>query len=277
MNYHTTLVVVFALVLGIGFTSSAPTAEGAEIKPYVFGVFPHLPPRELEKVFAPMAADFSKALGREVHFMSSTSYENFTKNVEQKMFDIAFVQPFDYVDAADKYEYLPLATRSEMLKALIATTQDSPIRSVEDLRGKKVSMPPEEAAVSRLARVMLVKNGLVPGKDVTLEYMRSHMSCLQQVLIGSTAACGSAGPALRFFKSRMNVEMRIVAESDAIPHTLFVAHSRVPQADRQKVLERILGWSDTPEGKEILERGELSKFVPITNEAYDVVRKFPRN
>ncbi len=278
-QFATAGAVFVALCLGLATwtaPSSGSAADAAAPKPYVFGVFPYLPPRELEKVFAPIAADFGKVLGREVRFASSTSYEMFSKNVEQQLFDIAFVQPFDFVDVADKFGYLPLATRAEILKALIVTTKDSPIKEAADLRGKRVSLPPEDAAVSHLTRVYLRKNGLVPGKDVTLIYFRSHMSCLQQVLIESTAACGTAAPALRYFKSRMNVDMRVISETDSIPHTLFTVHPRVPQADRERIRDRILGWSNSPEGKELLERGKLTGFIPVTNEAYDVVRRFPR-
>lgn len=265
-----------ASLLGWSDATAAETGTSAT-KAYTFGVFPYLPPRELEKVFAPIAADLSKVLGREVQFTSSTTYETFANNVARQMFDIAFIQPFDYVDAADKYGYLPIATRSEVLKALIVTTKDSPVKTVADLRGKRISLPPEDAAVSHLTRVYLRKSGLAPDKDVTLNYFRSHMSCLQQVLIDAADACGTAAPALRYFKSRMGVEMRVIAEGEPIPHTLFVAHSRVPAQDRSRIHDRILGWSKSPEGKEILDRGKMTGFVTVTNEAYDVVRKFPRD
>lgn len=272
------LVGCFALAASLLSVPAVPASVNGvgTDKPYVFGVFPYLPPRELEKVFAPMAADFSKLLGREVEFVSSTSYEIFAKNIGAQMFDIAFVQPFDYVAAADKFGYVPLATRSEVLKALIVTTRDSAVKSIADLRGKTVSLPPEDAAVSHLTRIHLRKNGLIPGRDVTLSHFRSHMSCLQQVLIESTVACGTAAPALRYFNGRMNVEMRVIGESDAIPHTLFTAHPRVAEADRERLRERILAWGKTPEGKELLARGKLSEFIPVTDAAYDVVRKFPR-
>jgi len=254
--------------------SNAADATTAE---YVFGVFPYLPPRDLEQVFAPVAADFSRALGRPVRFASSSSYEIFSRKIDDEAFDVAFLQPFDYVRAADQHGYLPLATRSELLKALIVTAPDSPITRLEDLRGKRISLPPMDSAVSLLVRAHLKKNGLVADKDVTLVYHRSHVSCMQQVLINASAACGSAAPALRYFKSRMKVDMRIIAETESIPHTLFAAHSRMPAGDRAQLLDAILAWSKTPEGKAILERGKMLPFVPIKNEAYDVVRKYPRD
>ena len=243
---------------------------------YVFGVFPYLPPRELELVFAPIAADFSRALGRKVQFTTSTNYEVFAERLDQQEFDVAFMQPFDYVRAADQHGYVPLAARGETLKALIVTAPDSSLKTLDDLRGKRISLPPMDAAVSHLVRTYLRKNGLIPGQDVTLVYHRSHVSCMQQVLIEASAACGTAAPGIRYFKSRMKVDMRVMLESEPIPHTLFAAHTRMPIKDRAQLLETIVSWSNTPEGKALLERGKMIPFRPITNEAYDIVRKFPR-
>lgn len=270
------LVAVLLCSVGVSHVRAAESSA-TPLAEYVFGVFPYLPPRELEQVFAPVAADFARALGRPVRFVSSSSYEVFAQKIDNESFDIAFMQPFDYVRAADQHGYMPLAARSEPLKALIVTAPDSPVTRLADLRGKRISLPPTDSAVSHLVRAHLKKNGLVLGKDVTVVYHRSHVSCMQQVLINASAACGSATPAMRYFKSRMKVEMRAIAETDAIPHTLFAAHSRVPAGDRTHLFDTILGWSKTPEGKAILERGKMVPFVPVKNEAYDVVRKFPRD
>ena len=273
-----------ALLLFLGGVLSTPATAvpiGAELgvvpRPdYIFGVFPYLPPRDLEKVFAPIAADFSRVLGRKVQFTSSSSYEIYAGRIDKEEFDIAFMQPFDYVRAADQHGYLALAARGEPLKALIVTAPDSAVKTLDDLRGKRMSLPPIDSAVSQLARAHLRKNGLVPDKDVTLVYHRSHISCMQQVLIDASAACATAAPAMRYFKSRMKVDMRIMSESEPIPHTLFAAQSRVPVQERALLLEAIMSWSKTPEGKEILDRGKMIPFSPVSNDAYNVVRKFPR-
>lgn len=246
--------------------------DSAESPPYIFGAFPYLPPRELEKVFAPVAADFKLTLDRDIQFMSKTTYESFSRTlVEDQTYDIAFVQPFDYVNAAGRSGYIPLAARPEKLYALIVTTNDSPIRSIVDLKGKRISLPPKDAAISRLIRAYLKKQGLVPGKNIELVYVRSHTSCLQHVLIGLADACGTAPTAMYRLKNTLSVQLRGIAETDAIPPALFVVHSRVPEPDRKLILKAILAWPKTLEGFEI----QLNGFAPISDSDYDVVRKFP--
>lgn len=254
---------------------AAPVASAAEPKiksDYIMGVFPHLPPRELEKVFSPIADDLSGVIERKVVLRTNTTYERFSENLDAQIFDIAFVQPFDYVRAADNYGYLPLATRSQKLATIIVVKQDSTLTRLEDFRGKRIALPPVNAAVSHLIKAHLRQNGLKPGKDVQLSYHRSHISCMQQVLIGEAAACGTAAPARRFFEHKMDVTLKVVDRTSAIPHTLFTIHPRVPARERELIRQRILSWADSAAGREMLARGRLKPFVAVTDSEYDVVR-----
>ncbi len=244
---------------------------------YLLGVFPHLPSRELEAVFSPIAAEFGKAISKPVRFRSTSSYAKFIERIDEQLYDFAFMQPFDYVDAAKKYGYLPLATRDEPLSAIVAVRSDSPINSLEDLKGKIVALPPQTAAVSRLTKATFHDLGFAFDQDIRFSHTLSHSSCLQQVLIKLVDACGTAAPALRFFQKEMAQVMRIVGESKAIPHSLFVVHPRVPESERQKVLATILSWGNTEEGRKILQRGAFMPFKVISDQDYDVVRAMARD
>jgi ABC-type phosphate/phosphonate transport system substrate-binding protein len=149
---------------------------------------------------------------------------------------------------------------------------DSPLKSAADLHGKIIALPPRTSAVSRLMRAYLARNGLSPGASVTLNYYRSHVACMRQVLIHSADACGTAAPALRFFEHRMKVKLKTIAASRSIPHSLFAISPRVPKTERDAIRKRIISWGKSSQGKAILERGRLRPFRPISNSAYDIVR-----
>ncbi len=263
---------LLALLAGLFATSPSVRAGGD----YVLGVFPYLPPRDIERVFAPMAADLGNTVHHHILLRSSTTYKRFAARLDKQEFDIAFIQPFDYVHVADRYGYLPLATRSEKLKALVVATIDSPLKSVNDLRGKRMALPPKRSAVSRLMRAYLKRNGLQPGRDLRITYHRSHVACMRQILIGQADVCGTAAPALRFFQHKMKVQLKTIAATRSIPHTLFAISPRVPRADRDAIRKRIIGWSESKMGREMLARGRLSPFIPVSNSAYDVVRAMAR-
>ncbi len=259
---------ILALVVGVG-TPSVVMAGGDA---YLLGVFPHLPARELEAGFSPIAAALGKALGHDVQFRSTSTFEKFLERIDEQIYDFAFMQPFDYVYAADKYGYIPLATRDEMLAAIFVVNSDSSLRSLQDLKGGKLALPPETAAVTLLAKQALQAAG-VDVAQLTLSYHRSHTSCMQQVIIKEADACATAAPALRHFEKEINKELRVIGESTTIPHSLFAVHPRVPAEVRQRALEAILSWATTDEGRKLLEQGNLKPFRAVTDKEYDVVRR----
>ncbi|MBW6476150.1 MAG: phosphate/phosphite/phosphonate ABC transporter substrate-binding protein [Chromatiales bacterium] len=252
---------------------NSATADQLRAAPeYVLGVFPHLAPRDIEEVYAPIAHDLSQQVGKPVILASSTSFERFSNNLDLQMYDIAMVQPFDYIRIADQFGYIPLATREEKLSAVLVVRDDSTVEGFKDLRGRHLAMPDETAAVTLLALARLRELGLSSGLDVHITYHRSHISCMQQVMIKEADACASAAPAVRFFERRMNVSLKAVDTSQEIPHTLFAIHPRVPAEHRELIRSRILAWPDSDSGKAILSRGQLTPFIAIRDKDYDIVR-----
>jgi len=231
-----------------------------------------LPARELENIFAPMAASISDALGREIQFRSSLSYRNFMERSDSQIYDIAFVQPFDYIRLADKHDYVPLASRGEELAAVLVVKEDGPIKTIADLKGKRLALPPDVAAVSRLTKALLIENGINPEKDMEVRHMRSHVSCMQQVLVGLADVCGTAAPPIRFFEAKMKTKFNRLAKSRTIPHSLYIANKRLPVELRNKIRAAILGWSKNEEGIMLLKRGRMKPFVAVEDKDYDVIR-----
>lgn len=264
-------------VCAVGMAACAGYA-GAADKPYEFGVFPNLPLARIYELHAPMASDFEAKLGRPVRLSSKAAYAAFGDELRNETYDIALVQPFDYVDAHDKHRYLPLARRGEALEAVIVVRQDSPLANIRDLTGRIVSNPPADAAVSQLTSMAFRDAGIDPQTGVTRYYGRNHFACLQSVVIGAADACGTSEQALRTIEnqSQLAARFRIVHKTARIPHALFVAHKRVPQKDRDVLLQTILEWPNTETGRKILGAGHFVPFVAARDADYEVVRRYIR-
>lgn len=265
-----------ACLLGMAFCASQ--AGGAE-KAYEFGVFPNLPLARLYELHAPMASEFEAKLGRPVRLSSKAAYAAFGEALRNETYDIALVQPFDYVDAHDKHGYLPLARRGEALDAVIVVRRDSPLASIKDLKQRIVSNPPANAAVSHLTSMALREAGIDPQTGVKRYYGKNHFACLQSVVIAAADACGTSEQALRTVEKQgeLRAPLRILHRTARIPHALFVAHKRVPQKDRELVLQTILEWPNTEAGRRILDAGHFIPFVPARDTDYEIVRRYIRS
>jgi len=250
-----------------------PSVKG---RAYLMGVFPYLAPLKLEKMYAPIAADYTKAIGANVQFMTNSTYKSFMKNLDKQLYDIVFVQPFDYVAIADKYGYRPLATRNKPLPAILVVKSDSNITSVSDLRGKTIALPPAVSAISFLMKNHLKENGIDPNRDIKIMHFRSHDSCMHNVVLKIVDACGTAPPAWRFFQTKMKDALKIIGKTDGIPNSIFAIHPRVPEAVRNKLAQQIATWPKTKHGLKLLKGAKVEKFVPAKDSDYDKVRSMAK-
>lgn len=265
------LVIAFCAVANVTTLFSPQAGQAAD--GYTLGVFPFLPPARLEEGHGHFANALSLGLGRHVEFRTRSTFDAFRQEIEDQTYDIIFVQPFDYVVAADKYGYLPLARADEPLTAVIMVKENSDLKSLRDLEQKVIAMPPMSAAVSRLSQAALSEIGLDIRSDLTMIHLRSHSACLQAVLIGEADACATNAVPLRVFQSSRKLTLRTLAETESIPHVVFAVHERVPRHDRDVMRRTIIGFSDTATGREWLNRSGWSNgFVVAKDEDYDVVR-----
>jgi phosphonate transport system substrate-binding protein len=219
-----------------------------------------------------MAASFAAALERPVYLKTKPTFEQFIVEIRRETYDIIFVHPFLYVDAADQQGYLPLARLEGRLCAVVLVGSHRSWSGWADLRGKTVGAPPRLAAVSELVRVALLDAGLTPGIDTTLQYYRTKVSCLQAVLVGATDACALPKFVLPQIGEIGDGKLRIIAESGSTEHLVFAAHPRIPDDQRTKLRSLILSWPLTAEGRAIMAIGSWPRFIPAQDADYEEVR-----
>jgi phosphonate transport system substrate-binding protein len=247
----------------------APAAPG-----YRFGVFPYLPALTIDRIFGPIAESFAAELHRPVYLKTRSTFEQFAEQLSKETYDVVFVHPFFYVQAADRYGYLPLARLEGRLTAVVLVGQERSWRTWSDLAGRVIALPPALTAVSELTRIALVDAGLIPGIDATLRHYRTKVSCVQAVSVGAADACVLPRFVLPQIEAVGNGQLRIMTETPGINHLLFATHPRVSDLDRRKLLTVILSWPDTEQGRAILGRGSWPRFAPARDADYAQVRNY---
>jgi len=243
-----------------------------ETRPLVFGVFPYLSPAQLEKLYAPVAADLSAAIGRPVQLRTRPSFDLFGREVVQERYDFIFIQPFAYAKLASRHGYRSIVRPSSALKAVFVIRADSTINKFSDLKKQTVCAPPQQAAVSLLARETLHNHKLIPGIDIRLTYQKSHSACLRAVLIRKAAACITASPPLQIFETKTGVNFKVLGYSNPVPGSTYAVHQRLPAALRETIARRIVSWQRTDQGRALLKTLKFPAFVRSTDGDYQPVR-----
>ena len=248
--------------------------EGTGRPGYRLGVFPYLPALAIDRVFGPVAASFAAGLGRPVHLKTRSSFESFAQQLDEEVYEIVFVHPFFYVQAAERADYRPLARLEGHLSAVALVRSERPWRTWSDLAGKTVGLPPALAAASELARMALVDAGLNPGVDATLLHYRTKAVRVQALSVGTADACVLPRFVLPQIKAIADGKLRIMAETPSIPHLVFATHPRVPDSDREKLRALILSWPETEQGRAILAAGPWPRFMAAHDRDYAQVRDY---
>jgi len=244
--------------------SMTTTIHGKEL---VLGVFPVIAVRQLAENFAPMLPALSKAAGTTVHLRSAGNFDSFNNTVASETYDIVVVQPYDYSTAAS-HGYLPLARMSNDLEGTFFVLENSPYHHIADFKGQVVAMPPANAAQSHLGRHALMKAGLHPGHDVTIDYRMTHDSCLLQVQQGAAAACVTSKITLAMLPKEMSKGLRAVGQTVKVPGILFMAHERLPEKMRARLQTEIISWKSSAKGRKILNSIHLGGFGPVNINDY---------
>ncbi len=228
---------------------------------YRLGIFPYMAPRQIVELLGPLATKMQDELKHEVKLESATTFADFNLEIKRKNYDIALIQPFDYHDVVNKYGYLPLAQLDAQLFTQLIVRDDSRYQKLDDLKGTTIGLPPEQSANARMSLRTLYEKNIIPGRDIQIQYFKSHDSCLQQVWIGEISACGTSKSPMLVFEQRMQAKLRSVFDTPPIPQILFVAHPRVKTEGRKKLQQLLIGLSQTEEGRALLKTLGYPGFV----------------
>lgn len=245
---------------------------------YRFGVLPFLEPQKIEVLYGPLAGLMGEALEKPVHLHTRTSLFGFSMALNAREYDIALVHPFDYIDAAERGEYRPVARLREMLRAILVVQEPGSIKNAQMLRGQVIALPPMGAGIRALVWPMLKSVGLMPGKDVVTIDAPSHEACMLSVSQGRTSACVTSLAPMYAYTASTGTRFRILEQSPEIPQSLFVVRSDFPRSDEEK-LKHLLLTADTSEvGKTLLSQlGIRGGLVSAHDSDYDIVRSLRRS
>ncbi|HQU16913.1 MAG: hypothetical protein B7Z66_00905 [Chromatiales bacterium 21-64-14] len=264
-----------ALLLQASVAVAQETVESRERRVYRLAVFPYLSPLRLEPLFAPMAAEFRRVLGREVRLVTRSSDARFRAALDREAFAVVFVQPFDYVWLADRLGYRPLARSARDLEALFVVRAEASASGLRDFRGQVIAFPPAASAVTRLALAALRQVGLQPQRDFQPRYDSTHWACMRSLMAGWARACVTAASPLDLYRDHARHPVRVIFRSPSIPGPLFAAHPRVSLQERARLRAEIVSWGRSEPGRRILTGGRFPGFVPAADSDYESVRRFP--
>lgn len=245
-------------------------AIGAEV--LKLGILPHMSSTRLQAIYSPLRVKLTQVLDTKVSMHTTKGFKDYTKALDNGVYDIALIQPFDYPWLHKKHMYIPLARRDTPLEALVVVKDNSVYKNINDLKNKRISVIAQTAAVIQIFHHELKAKEIDVDKEFNFIPANNHFTCMQMVLLDKVEACVTLDKAKSWFELQKKMRpFKVVFRSQVYPHTLFVIHPRVSLEQRNKIQKVLLKWDDRP--SHIRSKNlDKSVFVIAKDSDYDVVR-----
>jgi phosphonate transport system substrate-binding protein len=242
------------------------------------GFLPYIAPSELVERYTPLADYLGQRLGRTARIVVTKNYADHIQNLKNGTIDIAFLGAATYVKAVEDNVALNLLARYEMdgkpfLHSLILVRQNSPLKTLQDMRGKRMAFGDPNSTLSHLVpRAMLLNQGLGTRDLAELGFLGNHENVVNNVLFGRYDAGAIADEVYTQFKDK---PLRVLARSAPYSAHVFVSANHVTAAEAAQIAKLLQGLKDSPDGMVALQAigPPVTGFVAATSADYEPMRQ----
>lgn len=252
----------------------------------------------MEAKAKPFADYLTEKLGCKVNVTLATDYSTIVEAMASKKVDIGIMPPAAYVQARDQKAAEAILTsqlgaynretglpEENMLrgtfKGEILVKSDSDIKSLEDLKGKRIATLSPNSASGYIYPVAEMKAiGLDPTKDCTLTTVNDIPSEMTAVLNGQQDACLVFEGARNVFAGKFSEfdllkDLRVLYLTEGeIPNDAIAVRPDMDPALKEKVKETFLNMNQDEAGKDAMSLWNHKGYEDADDSVYDTVRDY---
>ena len=250
---------------------------------YRFGIHPLHNPERLHDIFGPVMAYLNKHID-EVEFKveASRNYAHYDEKLFAGEFHFSLPNPYQTITSLQHgYRVFGKMGDDHNFRGIFLVRKDSDIGKVTDLKGKPVSYPaPTALAATMMPQYYLYQNGLDVMNEVDNRYVGSQESSIMNVFLGHSVAGATWPPpwlALSKERPELAEELEIKWQTEPLPNNGLVVRNDIPESIVKEVSNLLLSLHTHEEGRNMLEKMELSKFEAADDATYQPVIDFIEN
>jgi phosphonate transport system substrate-binding protein len=285
-----------SLILAAGVLAGCGAKEGSSYVPKELTVqfVPSQNAETLEAKAKPLEGLLKDKLGIPVKVSVSTNYNTIIEAMASKQVDIGFLPPSAYVLGHDEKKAADLLLQAQRFgvedatgkattelvdfyKAMIIVKADSPIKTLKDLKGKKVALQDVVSAAGYTYPVyMMKKAGLDTDKDITALTLKGHDKAVLAVLNGEVDAAAIFQDARTIVsKDFPDVfkQTRVLEYSAEIPNDTVTVRPDMDKEWQKKIQQAFIDIGKDPAGQKIVfEVYSHQGYVASEDKVFDLVR-----
>lgn len=254
--------------------------SAARVPVYHLAVHPLHNPTKLMQAYQPLIDYLNGRLqGARLDLEASRDYANFEAKYRARTPEFLLPNPWQSIQAMKLgYRVIAMAGEPQDFKGIFVVRRDSGLKRPADLKGKSVSYPsPTALAACIMPQYFLHNHGIDVNGDMENRYVGSQESSIMNVYLRLTAAGATWPPPWRAFQKehpREAAELKVIWETESLVNNSVMVRGDVPAQLGKQIRALLLGLDGTKEGRSILAGMETARFLPASDQDYDVVRRY---
>jgi phosphonate transport system substrate-binding protein len=150
------------------------------------------------------------------------------------------------------------------LQPVFVVRNDSPIKSLDDLRGKHIGLSSRLSMSSMGGVKWLHDGGLVLDKDYFLTERSTHGAAIASVAVGDLDVAITTHTPLKQVPEDVRQKIRLLPIDIHVPHLMTLANSQLGKPQIERIRKALLSFQETAEGRDFFRETAYLGYVEIT-------------
>ena len=246
------------------------------------GVSTMVSPKETLESYYKMIDYLGKKLGKKTIIVQRPTYAQMNELVKNQHVLAAFICSGPYVQGHDEFGMellaVPKMYNDTVYYSYFIVNKDSPIKSFNELRGKKFAFTDPRSNSGKLVPTYVLGKMNETPDTFFKEYIftGSHDNSIEAVsnnLVDGAAVDHLIWEFMNKNHPELTSKTKIIEKHGPYGMTPFVTHPDTDPKLKEKLKSILLGMNNDEEGTKILAQIEVEKFVLINDSSYESVRE----
>ncbi len=244
---------------------------------YKLSMLPRYSTEEIHKRIVPIADYLSRETGLEIEPVVISTFDQYQQQLLGGAIQIGYENPYIYVLASKAHEVIALAEKERSgtrFRGIIIVRADSPIKTLEDLRGKTISIVGYTSAGGYLSqKLTLAEHGIHVKTDCQLVEAADNKqeNVILAVYTGDVDCGFIRGSALHQADNFVPpTAIKVLQETAWLPNWALSVSRTMSPADRKKIAAAVFALNKESPAAQAL---KINRFVPATDQDYNSIRK----